>query len=332
MRGPQHFAPAEKDEREGASRISRALQHPGQRRCDRRHAVLSSAGGQSRDQVSARTAQGDGRVRSGAQRGHERTGSAQAGLLQGVLQRLGHGRSFHDDGVRAPAHGVAPAQRIGQTHRADHSRRSAHLRHGFDNNSSIPFFQKITVYQMANKQYASYTLVNPVITAWNHDSLDYSSSVPAEQTMTLAYEAVAYDTGYVSQGNPPGFAQDHYDTLPSPLKLAGGTHNNLFGPAGVLAGAEAVFGSVSNMLADPSNISINDILRTGTQAINTYNSAKNLNIAGVKNELSTASYNAAVLGVRSVANQPISGLTNFSFPVNTSGNTNTVATPRNLGP
>jgi hypothetical protein len=204
--------------------------------------------------------------------------------------------------------------------------------YGFDNNSSVPFFQKITIYQMANKQYASYTLVNPVITAWNHDSLDYGSSVPAEQTMTLAYEAVSYDTGYVSQGNPPGFAEDHYDTLPSPLKLAGGSSNNLFGPAGVLAGAESVFGAVSSMLSDPSSVTINDILRTGTQAINTYNSAKNLNIAAVRNELSTAGYNAAVIGARSIVNQPISGLTNFSFPLGDGGITKTIAAPRDLGP
>ena len=204
--------------------------------------------------------------------------------------------------------------------------------YGFDNNSSIPFFQKITIYQMANKQYASYTLVNPVITAWNHDTLDYGSSIPAEQSMTVAYEAVTYGTGYVRQGDPPGFAEDHYDTLPSPLKLAGGSSNNLFGPAGVLAGAESVFGAVSSMLADPSNITINDILRTGTQAINTYNSARNLNAAGVRNELSTAGYNAAVTGARTIVNQPISGLTNFSFPVNNGGAVNTVATPRNLGP
>ena len=204
--------------------------------------------------------------------------------------------------------------------------------YGFDNNSSVPFFQKITIYQMANKQYDSYTLVNPVITAWNHDSLDYGSSVPAEQIMTLAYEAVSYDTGYVSQGNPPGFAQDHYDTLPSPLKLAGGSSNNLFGPAGVLAGAESVFGAVSNMLSDPSSITINDILRTGTQAINTYNSAKNLNMAAVRNELSTAGYNAAVTGARSIVNQPISGLTNFSFPLGDGGIPKTIAAPRNLGP
>ena len=100
----------------------------------------------------------------------------------------------------------------------------------------------------------------------------------------------------------------------------------------MLAGAESVFGAVSSMLSDPSSITINDILRTGTQAINTYNSAKNLNMANVKNELSTAGYNAAVTGARTIVNQPISGLTNFSFPVNNGGATNTVATQRDLGP
>jgi len=203
--------------------------------------------------------------------------------------------------------------------------------YGFDNNSSIPFFDKITIYQMANKQYASYTLVNPVITAWNHDTLDYGSSIPAEQSMTVAYEAVAYGTGNVSQGNPPGFAQDHYDTLPSPIRLAGGRRADLFGQGGVLAGAESVFGAISTMLSDPSSITINDILRTGTQAINTYNSAKNLNMANVRNELSTAGYNAAVTGARSIINQPISGLTNFSFPMGSGGNAPTIATPRDTG-
>lgn len=204
--------------------------------------------------------------------------------------------------------------------------------YGFDNNSSIPFFDKITIYQMANKQYASYTLVNPVITAWNHDTLDYGSSIPAEQSMTVAYEAVSYDTGYVSQGNPPGFAQDHYDTLPSPIRLAGGRRADLFGQGGVLAGAESVFGAVSSMLADPSSVTINDILRTGSQAISTYNNARNLNMANVRNELSTAGYNAAVTGARSIINQPISGLTNFSFPMGNGGTAPTIATSRDTGP
>jgi len=193
--------------------------------------------------------------------------------------------------------------------------------YGLDNNSSIPFFNKITIYQMANKQWASYTLVNPMITAWNHDVLDYSSSAPAEQSMTLAYESVAYDTGFVAQGNPPGFAQDHYDTVPSPITLAGGGTASVFGQAGVLAGAEAVFGRVADGTAfeSPANF-----LSTAIQAINTYNNAKNLKSTSIRNEV----YNVALNGINTVGR---TGLNNISFPVNAGPNNNsTPATQRNL--
>lgn len=192
--------------------------------------------------------------------------------------------------------------------------------YGLDNNSSIPFFNKITIYQMANKQWASYTLVNPMITAWNHDVLDYSSSAPAEQSMTLAYESVSYDTGFVAQGNPPGFAQDHYDTVPSPITLAGGGTASVFGQAGVLAGAEAVFGRVADGTAfeSPGNF-----LSTAIQAINTYNNAKNLNSTSIRNEV----YNVALNGINTLGR---TGLNNISFPVNAGSNTSTPATQRNL--
>jgi hypothetical protein len=194
--------------------------------------------------------------------------------------------------------------------------------YGLDNNSSIPFFNKITIYQMANKQWASYTLVNPMITAWNHDVLDYAAgAAPAEQSMTVAYEAVTYDTGYVSQGNPPGFAQDHYDTVPSPITLAGGGTSSLFGQAGVLAGAEAVFGRVADGSAfeSPANF-----LSTAIQAINTYSNAKNLNSTSIRNEV----YNVALNGINTVGR---TGLNNISFPVNSGQNNNsTPATQRNL--
>lgn len=200
--------------------------------------------------------------------------------------------------------------------------------YGLDNNSSVPFFQKITIYQMANKQFASYTLVNPVITAWNHDSLDYGSSAPAEQSMTVGYEAVYYDTGYVQQGNPPGFGVDHYDTVPSPISLAGGGTRTLFGQGGVLAGAESVFGAVSSMLADPAQATVGNILSTAVTAINTYNNAKNLSSTSIKNEISSI----ATQGLNTIARQGVSGLNNISFPINDSANNRTTtATPRNLG-
>ena len=55
-------------------------------------------------------------------------------------------------------------------------------------------------------------------------------------------------------------------------------------------------------------------------------------MANVRNELSTAGYNAAVAGARSIINQPISGLTNFSFPMGNGGTAPTIATSRDTGP
>lgn len=197
--------------------------------------------------------------------------------------------------------------------------------YGFDNNSSIPFFNKITIYQMANKQYAAYTLVNPVITAWNHDSLDYGSSSPAEQLMTLAYEAVTYDTGYVTQGDPPGFAIDHYDNVPSPLSLAGGGTRTLFGAGGVLSGVEQVFGKVVDGTAFDSPASF---ITTAIQAINTYNNAKQLNSTSIRNE----AVNVALRGITTLGNTGSRGLSTYSFPINdTANNTTTAATQVNLG-
>ena len=91
--------------------------------------------------------------------------------------------------------------------------------YGLDNASTKPFFNKITIYQMSKGQWNSYALINPIISGWNHDTLDYSQNAPVENNMTLMYEAVQYKTGTVSQNSPPGFGSDHYDTQHSPLTL-----------------------------------------------------------------------------------------------------------------
>jgi hypothetical protein len=182
-------------------------------------------------------------------------------------------------------------------------------RYGLDNNSSIPFFNDITIYQMAKRAYYSYKLINPVITAWNHDSLDSSSSQPAEQSMTLAYEAVAYNTGYVRPGDPPGFALEHYDKTPSSISLAGGGTPTLFGQAGVLAGAEAIFGALGSGRAFESPA---DFISTAITAVNTYNNAKKLTSTGVNSEL----IGIAVKGAQSISNVGVSGLQNVNFNIN----------------
>jgi hypothetical protein len=88
---------------------------------------------------------------------------------------------------------------------------------GLDAGSSTPFFNYITVYQMARHEFVSYKLINPIITNWNHNKLDYSEVKTHEFDMSIAYESVAYGMGAVGAGSPEGFALTHYDTTPSPL-------------------------------------------------------------------------------------------------------------------
>jgi hypothetical protein len=115
--------------------------------------------------------------------------------------------------------------------------------YGLNNGQTVPFFNSITLYQLNQQQFTSYTLVNPIITEWQHDKLDVSDGKKvAENKMTIAYETVLYGTGQVSVDNPPGFATVHYDQSPSPLSVLGSVGNALNG-----TGASNVFGAVTGL-------------------------------------------------------------------------------------
>jgi len=88
---------------------------------------------------------------------------------------------------------------------------------GLDNSSTSPFFNYITIYQMARHEYVSVKLINPIIKSWDGNKLDWSSTKTHDFAMTLAYEAVTYDVGQVTSGDPEGFGIVHYDNSPSPL-------------------------------------------------------------------------------------------------------------------
>ena len=90
--------------------------------------------------------------------------------------------------------------------------------YGYNNNNIEAFFNYITIYQMARHEWVSYKLINPVITNWNHNKVDYSQTGVHDNSMKLAYEAVAYETGTVEENPPEGFGLEHYDVTPSPLQ------------------------------------------------------------------------------------------------------------------
>ena len=84
------------------------------------------------------------------------------------------------------------------------------------------FFKDIRIYSMLQKRFAEYTLINPIINAFGHDTHSYANSSLMQHTMNIQYETVKYATGFVNNINPKGFTDVHYDNSPSPLGVFGG--------------------------------------------------------------------------------------------------------------
>ena len=142
-----------------------------------------------------------------------------------------------------------------------------------------PFLRGIEIFVLHKKRFTSFTLVNPVIGAFNHDTLDAADGAGILQnTMQVYYETVFYSAGVIQKGNQPrGFATIHYDHEPSPLSVMGRGTTSIFGPGGIVAGVGSVIRDVST-----GNFNLGTVL-TG---INTYNNARKIKAKeAVKEEL-----------------------------------------------
>jgi len=198
-------------------------------------------------------------------------------------------------------------------------------RYGLDNDVSGPLFRSVTIYTMGRRRFIGYTLVNPKITSWEHGNRDYASTAePAESSMSLEYESVVYSSGIVTEGNPKGFAQLHYDNTPSPLSVAGGGTGNLLGEGGVLDGLESVFGAVGDGTAFSSG---GNFISTALKAVNTYKGVKGLSKDGLKRE--GINILTGPIGTNAIANT-ISGVAGAVFNKSDPGNTGTKGTPKKL--
>jgi len=194
------------------------------------------------------------------------------------------------------------------------------FRYGLDNGSSVPFFSSIQIFQLARHQYQSYTLINPIITGWQHDALSSSTNEGTQNTMTLAYEAVIYGAGAVSRGNPKTFATEFYDNQPSPLGLLGGGVTSLFGQGGILGG----IGSILSDLGPGGN---GFTLGTVIKGINVYNNSKRLTREGVRQE----GFGILKSAIGASTGIDVSGVANVFFPKsagNGQARTTTASAPR----
>jgi len=97
-------------------------------------------------------------------------------------------------------------------------------KYGLDTGVKNAFFDYIKIYQLSRQEWFSYELVNPLITSWTHGDLAYEEGGGiVEHTITVAYEAVYYDSGSIgTTGEPKGFTSPEtgYDLVKSPLTLS----------------------------------------------------------------------------------------------------------------
>jgi len=172
-----------------------------------------------------------------------------------------------------------------------------------DNKGKPRFFNDITIYGLAQKRYASYTLINPIITDWKSDQYDYSQgNGTMSHTLTVVYETVKYMSGAIggaqASTSVPGFADPaHYDTTKSGLSRPGGT-NSVFGQGGLI---DAFAGGVEDLQALASGRGgLQNVLGAVQTAGTAYNTFKNSNLG----QIAKAEVQA---GVKSVLQQGLPG-------------------------
>jgi hypothetical protein len=109
------------------------------------------------------------------------------------------------------------------------------------------FIRSIRIYSLHQKSFSSYILIHPIISSFSHGqhAADGGYS-PMTHTMTVNYEAVHYETGYVSDGTVRGFGGIHYDHHPSSLAGLGTGLNNIFGVGGLVQGINATVNNLQN--------------------------------------------------------------------------------------
>lgn len=153
--------------------------------------------------------------------------------------------------------------------------------YGLNNFQTEPYFENIEIYVLHQGKFSQFTLVNPKISDWTHDQLDQTDSTKTlVNTMTVMYENVLYKTGKIVKGaTPEGFGSIYYDTTPSPLSVAGGGTNTLFGSGGLLAGATDILGVLGNKDASPL-----DYLGAAIKGKNLIKNAGNISKTTLKNE------------------------------------------------
>jgi hypothetical protein len=201
--------------------------------------------------------------------------------------------------------------------------------YGLNGIQNKPFFKSIDIYILHKKRFSQFTLVNPMIGEWQHDSLDQSDDKKImTNKLNILYESVLYGSGKIRKGkSPSGLVDYYYDRSPSPLSIAGMGTNSLFGPGGVIDGVESIFGEDGSLANAETPL---DYLGAAIQGANLVKNIGQLSKAGLQREgysLLTGALGAVAIsgnqpgGFRDALNNGITGAAN-SLGINIFSNKN----------
>jgi hypothetical protein len=204
--------------------------------------------------------------------------------------------------------------------------------------TKVPFFKNITIFGFNQRNYVAYTLINPIITRFAHDTYSYAeSNGTMENSMTIDYETVKYFTGAMDGAKPSdtvaGFGMNaHFDKTLSPIARPG-SQSTILGQGGLIDGIlgnekrDPVTGAIilgedkkpiyntTGFIQDLQSGPNQNILGAIQKAGATYNTLKNMNLKqAIKSEVTTGITNAIMnplnnTGRNVLFNLPIFGST-----------------------
>jgi len=129
--------------------------------------------------------------------------------------------------------------------------------------TKIPFFKNVTIFGFNQHNYVAYTLINPIINRFTHDTYDYSQgNGTMTNTMTLDYETVKYFQG-------PNYL--------GALQKAGATYNTLKNMNLKQAIKSEVTTGITNAIMNPLNNTGRNVLFNLPIFGNTPNQSKQAN-------------------------------------------------------
>jgi hypothetical protein len=174
--------------------------------------------------------------------------------------------------------------------------------------TKAPFFKSIRIYGFNQHSFSLYTLINPIIESFQHDTYDYSQGTGVmENRMTLRYETVKYSDGALNGQSPgsvvTGFASDGlYDRRLSPIAKPG-SNRTILGQGGLVDAGVGV-------LEDLQNGNLIGAIQKGGTLSRTFKNPQNI-LQTAKSEL--------LYGVLNATNNPQTSRGLFNFPAQGAG-------------